>query len=173
MSWCLYVLACYVWMSFYSHFKILLVRLFWPLLTSLEGCLRVKTVLCLKLVVMIKLRLGARECIMWTNVLTAVVTPTCTVCKYLCVIVRVCKCVFEPCQPENQFGLWNPCQCPGLRHPDPLGKAATLINGNYPKRSHCLIVNVLFIFHMSVCSRRALATVFTPEIYSNQIPLAE
>lgn len=69
----------------------------------------------------------------------------------MCVHACVCDCVCEPSQPENQFGLWNPCQCPRLRHSDLLGKAATLINGIKAERSHCLTVHVPFIFHASVC----------------------
>lgn len=37
-------------------------------------------------------------------------------------------------------------------HSDLLGKAATLICGIKLERSHCLTVNVLFIFHTSLCS---------------------
>lgn len=59
-------------------------------------------------------------------------------------------CIFmNSASLKISLGLWNPRQCSGIRHSDLLGKAATLINGIKPERSHCLTVNVLLGFHPS------------------------
>ena len=69
-------------------------------------------------------------------------------CVCVCACVHVCVCV-NPASLKISLWLWNPCQCSGLRHSDLLGKAATLKNGIYPERSHCLTVNARFIFSLS------------------------
>jgi len=52
-------------------------------------------------------------------------------------------------------------------HSDLLGKAATLINGIKPERSHCLTVNVLFIYHISseqhTCTEEAANHLFSQQ----------